>query len=441
VAIREKKPIIIPSGHAQGKDWISSSIGLWFLYNYYPSKVIITAPTDRQVKEIMWAEVEKRWNNAKVPLDGRLLTCKVDIEEDWFMLGFTTKETGNMTGKFQGFHSPNIMALVSEAQAVPDQIFQQLDGILTSDNSLLVQIGNPLRTTGTFAKAIKNTTDNIVICLSCLDSPNYMHQQNIIPGMASYDWVEKMRKKYGPEHPIWFGRVLGQLPPTSIDSVFNPDLVDNMVNIHPRIIKRLVTVVCDPARFGDDDIVIYGMVSGRVVKQHIQQQAPADAVCSHILQMVKAIGANQIDVDGDGLGGPIIDFLHKMKPANVRLNELRAGAKAEDEEHYQNAKSEWWMYAKEQAEKGFVSIPDDEYLKEELLETKYFFNNKGKIQIEKKDDIKERIGRSPDRADAWVMGVWGQRRASVVKTSDPWLDNSYDVDSEVSSRVDSPMSA
>jgi hypothetical protein len=34
----------------------------------------------------------------------------------------------------------------------------------------------------------------------------------------------------------------------------------------------------------------------------------------------------------------------------------------------------------------------------------------GKIRIEAKDDLKARIGRSPDRADAVVMAVAGEAR-------------------------------
>jgi hypothetical protein len=755
-ALAERKPLIIPSGHAQGKDWICSAISLWFLYNHSPAKVLITAPTDRQVKEIMWAEIEKRWNGAKIKLDGRLLVCKVDIEEDWFLIGFTTKETGNMTGKFQGFHclsedteiltkrgfktideidindfvlspkvgektarwepidnifkypfegkintinnravsfsvtdehrfptkysvehgtlklknfselkkqfviqriiswkgndfivpkpfsdmdkrkfaeflgfwtgdggtrehyktkrfyevilyqkkekifgyienlikgfrwhrgkdywsisdrgmaewlvknigrygkdrivprnildanpeimeaylqgfwmaegsfykngekrqayntsknlmdgvqemllklgkpaklcvnhignnrhnpcycisyvttkgdsvvkknkvkkeyysgrvwcvstknstfvarrdgkcfvsgnSPNIMVIVSEAQAVPDQIFKQIDGILTGGNRLLIMIGNPLRTTGTFAKSIKNTTDNIVIHLSCLDSPNYVHRRDVIPGMASYDWVEKMRKQYGPEHPEWYGRVTGQLPPISIDSIFNPDLVDKMLNSAPRITVRKIVTSCDPALFGDDDIVIYGMECGRIIKEHIQCQAPADAVCSQILQVTKAIHSNHIAIDSSGLGGPIAHFLSKMKPEGVTIQEINSSSKAEDEEHYQNLKAEMWFYAKDQAEKGYVNIPDDDYLKEELIEMRYFYNPRGKIQIEKKEDLKARIGRSPDRADAWVMAVWATRSANKIRITDSWAP------SALSSEVMAPPS-
>lgn len=418
--MKEHKDLVIPSGHAQGKDWICGSVVPWFLYNYYPSKVIITAPTDRQVREIIWGEIESRWNTSLVKLDGRLLSCKIDIAPDHFAIGFTTKETGNMTGKFQGFHSPNILVIASEAQAIPDKIYEQIEGILTSANSLLIMIGNPLSTSGKFARAIKNTTTNIVISLSVLDSPNYKERREVIPGMASYEWVEKKRIEWTEESPLWFARVLGQLPPTGIDSVFSPEVVEKMIGWEPRVVLRKKVVSVDPARFGDDDCVIYGNMSGRPLKSDIMPMSSGDKVCSRTLQMRKYIDANHITVDSGGLGGPICDFLRKMLPEGVYLEEVDSNGKPDDKEHYWNRRAEMWMYAKKEAEEGREAIPNDKFLIEELLEVKYFFNRKGKIQIEKKEDIKERLGRSPNRADAWILNVWGRKSAQVIHTKGVW---------------------
>lgn len=51
-------------------------------------------------------------------------------------------------------------------------------------------------------------------------------------------------------------------------------------------------------------------------------------------------------------------------------------------------------------------LPPDEELLQELTETKWFFRSDGKIQVEPKEEIKERIGRSPDKADALANTFW-----------------------------------
>lgn len=368
----------------------------------------------------MWNELEQRWTGAAVKLPGRFMKCKVDVDPSHFILGFTTKETGNMTGKFQGFHSPHMCVIVSEAQAVSDSIFDQIHGILTSETNLLILIGNPLRTSGTFAKMIKDTTNNIVIHLDATDSPNYRHKRTIIPGMASYDWVEDKRKRWGVDHPLWFSRVLGQLPPGGIDTIFGPELIatGQRQDVRSTHIKR--TVACDPAGMGDDECVISGMETGIEIKKDIMPQSRADAVCSHVLQMVKEVTANYVLMETDGMGGPIYDFMLKLKPKDVRVEGFQMGGAADDDEHYCNKRAEAYFFAKDQVEKGLAKIPNDIYLEEELMETRYFYNLRGKIQIEAKEDIKERLGRSPNRADAWVIGVWAQAKAPRIFPSDAW---------------------
>jgi hypothetical protein len=53
-----------------------------------------------------------------------------------------------------------------------------------------------------------------------------------------------------------------------------------------------------------------------------------------------------------------------------------------------------------------------------MTEAEYFVNLHGKIQIEEKEDIKERLGRSPGRGDARVMGIWAHQFAPIIKAKD-----------------------
>jgi hypothetical protein len=50
--------------------------------------------------------------------------------------------------------------------------------------------------------------------------------------------------------------------------------------------------------------------------------------------------------------------------------------------------------------KSNAKLPPDEELMEELSQTKWKFRSDGRVQIEAKEDVKKRIKRSPDKADA-----------------------------------------
>jgi len=102
------------SSHAIGKSFIGSEIVLWFLNCHVPSTVVTTAPTARQVRDILWREINAQYNNSKYSLGGRILTQQLIMNrEKWFAIGYTTEE--HDTDKFQGFHNENILVLIDEA--------------------------------------------------------------------------------------------------------------------------------------------------------------------------------------------------------------------------------------------------------------------------------------------------------------------------------------
>ena len=53
-----------------------------------------------------------------------------------------------------------------------------------------------------------------------------------------------------------------------------------------------------------------------------------------------------------------------------------------------------------------IDYPDDEVLRMQLTSVKFDITRTGKLICEPKDATKKRIGCSPDRADAWIMGIW-----------------------------------
>lgn len=426
--IASHKKVVVGSGHALGKDYIAGFIAIWFLYFFGPCKVVLTAPSERQVKSIMWAELTRHYNSLKVEKLGDMKSLRLTINEGWFVEGFTTKEANQQQGKFQGYHAPNVLVIVSEAQAVDNIIYDQIEGLMTSENSRLLLIGNPITTSGRYIQELNNTTDNHVIHLSCLDNPNYIERKEVIPGLASFDWVEDKRKRWGEGDPRWVGRVLGRVPTSSVDTVIPSDLYDRAVN--KQLLtwdKKKGTIGVDPARYGDDDMVITVMESGKLLEEVIRPRCSAPEGCSLIAQLQKKWfpeGQIAIVVDCDGLGGPYLDFLKEMIPDELNIQYVEFHGSSTDREkvgaEYFNHRAEAAFYAKEMMEKGMISLDSNETAKEEAITERYFINLKGKIQIEDKEDIKERLGRSPGQWDARKMAIWGFKFAQVIHKKDSW---------------------
>ena len=71
---------------------LAASIALWFLYSFSPSVVLTSAPTERQVKQLLWREIRARHRMAKVKLAGRPLTMQLELGPLWYALGFSTND-------------------------------------------------------------------------------------------------------------------------------------------------------------------------------------------------------------------------------------------------------------------------------------------------------------------------------------------------------------
>jgi len=418
-AMKERKEIYVASGHACGKDFISAAISQWFLFSFMPSIVVLTGPTDRQVRNIMWKEVQGHWGRRKIDLGGRIYTDPlIKVDKDWFLTGFTTKESGATKegggGKFQGIHSPNVCVIVTEAQSIENEIYDQIDAITTSENVLVIFIGNPTRAKGRFAEGLKDKKKNIVFNFSCLENPNYIERRTVIPGLCSYEWVEKMREKWGEEDPRWIGRVLGQVPNISINSVFSEKLINQMSARHGFLASHssIRGVSVDPAGEGVDENIFMSGSGGEVIETFARINMTPSEQAMQAVRMCRKINGSFIIVDCDGIGigcyqelkkfpddfmrGITVIKFHGSAPSTL----LEGGKKI-----YANIRAQAAFTARDRGHRGAAAVNNkDLELVEELEADEYFENNRGEIQILPKEEIKEKIdGRSPGRRDAWVM--------------------------------------
>lgn len=428
-AISKRKPIYIGSGHSLGKDYLGGCIANWFLDTFVPSKVILTGPTDRQVKHIMWAETLARYNGKKIKWGKVFNDPHIEIQKDsWFLLGFTTKEsTSSGGGKFQGIRSPfNQCILVTEAQSVEDNIYDQIDGVATGERILIIYMGNPTRSNGRFARGLKDRKNNIVFNFSCLESPNYKTRSIVIPGLATYEWVEDKRTRWGETDPRWISRVLGQVPSTSLNQMFGPDVMELMKARHGFLAKYSFNrgVAVDSAGEGMDDNVFMSGSGGEITDVYTTATIAPSVAAIKAVELCKAMDGYWIVVDCDGIGIGVYQELTKLSPkylAGIRI--IKFHGSSQDVEHmdtggknrperkrlYYNLRAYAAFVAKDRGLRGVAAVnPKDNYLVEELEADQWFENKSGSIQLIDKKDIKEVLEppRSPGRADCWKMLQW-----------------------------------
>ena len=188
-------------------------------------------------------------------------------------------------------------------------------------------------------------------------------------------------------------------------SVIPGDWIRRAINAEIEIEEKRI-VSSDIARFGDDEIVIDYLLGNRLVEQDVSNKQSLMETVGRIINKRRVYNAKMLVVDDAALGGGVTDRLREMDEKVLAIN---GGERANDFEKFVNLKSEIWWYAREQFEKGRVSIINDPLLIRQLGVVKHSYRSNGKIIVEPKDEVKARLGRSPDRADAFILGLWGAK--------------------------------
>lgn len=412
--------VSIKSGQGVGKTGLEASIFLWFITCFDYPRIVATAPTKQQLHDVLWSEISK-WMT-RSPLLSQLLkwtktyVYMVGQEKRWFGVARTATKPENM----QGFHEDNMLFIIDEASGVADPIMEAILGTLSGANNKLLMCGNPTKTSGAFYDS--HTRDRkLYKChtVSSVDSPR-TNKENI----------DSLIRKYGWDSNVVRVRVRGEFPNQEDDVFIGLDLIESCGSkiyelpeerLHPQIIFGV-----DVARFGDDETVIYRNARGKlkIVATHRGQDLMA--TCGHIVkQYKKAVkefpeykGRIYVNIDDTGLGGGVTDRLREVKkeqhltrlfvvPINAAEKiETDTYAGKEAAEHYNNLTTHMWATLKDLLKEKDIEIEDDDETFAQLSSRKYRMASNGKIELEKKDDMKKRGLDSPDRGDAAALCVY-----------------------------------
>jgi hypothetical protein len=417
-SIRDHKVTAVKSCHAAGKSFVAADASLWFLYNHPRSIVITTAPTDRQVSGILWKEIRTSHQRAKIPLPGECLTQDLKIENDWFAMGFTAPEHAG--DKFQGFHASYILVIADESSGVSSDIFDAIDGVLTSDESRLLLIGNPTNPSGRFYKEFSAASRASKITISAYDTPNFTRygitEQDIISGtweekiagnlpapyLVTPGWVSDRTKQWGTDSPLYLSKVLAQFPAAGDNTLIPLHWIEAAIerDLAP---ADPVQLGVDVARFGGDETVIMHRQGPKARIWKVLPMSDTMATAGEVIFALRETNATLAKIDSVGVGAGVFD---RLKEQGIPVCEMQSGSSAQDKERYANARAEWWFALRSRFESGDIDVPDDETLITQLSGIRYKITSRGQILIESKDDAKRRGVSSPDRADA-LMLVFG----------------------------------
>jgi hypothetical protein len=162
----------------------------------------------------------------------------------------------------------------------------------------------------------------------------------------------------------------------------------------------------DVARYGDDDSVLAHKRGNAITKLEYHHGLSLERLAAIVRSRIvdTPIDARNVLIDAVGLGAGVVDILRSQ---GFRVTEVISGAKAVETRgqtfRFNNLRSQMWYYVREQLRLGQICFEvDDPRLREDLTAPRYMISGDKVVKVESKDDIKKRIGRSTDAADAVV---------------------------------------
>lgn len=420
-SVRDNKRTAVASCHGSGKSFLSGRILVpWWISSFAYSIVVTTAPTFRQVEKIIWQEIRTGIKNCRLNLGGSLLKTSWMIDDLWYAFGFATKTPDN----FQGLHSEHVLIIVDEASGVTEEIFDAIEGVMTSDNCRLLAIGNPTEASGKFYEMFRDKTFN-KIHISAFDIPNVKQKSNVIKGLTTWEWVEDKKKRWGEHSPVYQSRVLGLFPKTSAHQVIPLSWVEKAVerwmvktdNLkfgeHQNALGSISAAGLDISDGGADRTILVARKNNFVMTPFDITQEDAHASMA-VLGEVKNIlsGSSAVLIaDSIGCGSGLVSKAMEDKMDIVPFNAASKTERTDSTglQKYLNCRAAAWLGFAEllNPESGHdICLPPDDDLIAELTEPKWQQTSGGQIKIEDKEEIRKRLGRSPDKADALIMSFW-----------------------------------
>ncbi len=430
--------VLVRAAHSVGKSFLAACLTNW-LYDCFPidSCVLSTAPTHRQVVDILWKEVRSLRKHDPESFVGPKIP-RLQSDPKHYATGFSTSEPE----KFQGIHHSHGLLVFDEAVGLDPWVWEAATSMFTTGWFWLA-IYNPTDVSSQcYAVEHEALTRNTwhVVDLPAITHPNIVaelaNEEPPFPAAIRLQWLQdrfaewttplaandsplitdlEWRDKWLRPGPIAEARLLARWPTLAINSVFS-ELAWRIAETLELEDTGPLQLGVDVARFGDDWTAFHIRKGGVSVMHEsyngwslIQTSARAKSLVEEYGQKY-GIPPRQvvIAIDDAGVGGGVTDIL-KHEAYNVVA--VNGAGKAKDPLNYPNCRSNAWFSLATQMDEKQISLAKlpvavrDELRRQAMAPT-FRLDAQGRRVIEPKADTKKRLKRSPDDLDAMILAFY-----------------------------------
>lgn len=395
----------VASGRGIGKSALVSWLVIWMLSTRIGSTTIVSANSEAQLRSVTWAEITKwlamslnsHWFEVAATriMPAKWLTEIVerDLKKGtryWSVEGRLWSEEN--PDAYAGVHNfDGVLLVFDEASGIPDSIWSVADGFFTENtpHRFHVAFSNPRRNTGYFYETFHSKRA-------------FWRTRNIdareVEG-TDKNLYQRIIDEYGADSYQANVEVYGQFPSEGDDQFIGVNLVDDAMK-RPKHKDETapITIGVDPARFGSDATVIAVRQGRDIIALKRHRGADTMEVVGHVIDAIEEYQPALVCVDEGGLGAGVVD---RLKEQRYKIRGVNFGNKATKQLMYGNKRAEMWGAMRDWLKDAH--LPNDRFLKTDLIGPRIKPDSKGTIFLESKKDMKARGLASPDAADAIAL--------------------------------------
>lgn len=425
-AVPARRRVAVRGPHGLGKTTAAALLVLWFAVTREASgadwKVATTAGAWRQLERYLWPEIRKwgrrlRWDVlGQRPWSERteLLTLNIKLTH-----GQAFAVASDEPALIEGVHGDSVLYVFDESKSIIPGTFDAAEGAFSGSG------GEAAMEAYAFAASTPGEPAGRFYDIHAR-KPGFEDwwarhvtvEETLTAGRVSREWVDQRAKQWGATSGIYANRVLGEFHASDEDGIIPLAWIEAAQDRwrawdeagRPTEPGRR-TVGVDVARSGADKTVL--ALFDEPVLTELRRSARADTMTTTgvVKGLLDASPGRVAVVDVIGVGGGVVDRLREMKAPVEAFNASEAST-AKDrsgELGFVNVRAAAWWHLRESLDPAYgatLALPPDDLLTGDLTAPRWKVMSGGRIQIESKDDIRKRIGRSTDDGDAVVQAVW-----------------------------------
>jgi hypothetical protein len=251
-----------------------------------------------------------------------------------------------------------------------------------------------------------------------MDTPNFSGEEVselMQDVLLSPEWVEQKRIEWGEDSPWWYGRVLGEYPPESITAIIRASHLQNCLNADDEPPSVGVSQLgIDVAGSDTGDYTVIRERRGQfALREWRIQTGDDDEIEEFIVDKIQIVQPQMVVMDATGLGFGFIGRIRRRTPGVgfFPVNFAAASQEKNDDgsRKFANLRAEIWWRGRELARAQQWNLgwmENAEMILPELTAPRYredVLAQRKIIQVEEKYEVRKRLGRSPDGADALLL--------------------------------------